>query len=459
MDLSLIYNDPGHQMLAQRQGMNMQAYVDNMDPRALWANIENLSRGPRPNGPTMEQGYNGRLVGANSGNAFTPEAGSPITAGVLSSTPVQPQAPTMSSGALNVPSAGSPVQTGSYLDRRFYLPEQVDTLPQGRPELFVPSYPGDVPPSLKPDDAALTSGGTAATPGALTEDAAATDGTAATPGALTEDAAATDVTTSTASTASTAAPRPNSGVSSGARQTPTNNTGNARRSGMPDMRIGRMEHLGRIGAAMLGSAGDGLLASMGAGGEAMNAVNDENRNAEMAEYKNSERLRLEKAKLAALAARRGKGGKGDKTNPYGSVGAQAAQFNEIIAALKSDPNMTGLFAGSAGQFLDRSGYGDANRANLRLQMAGIALDEQLLYTAETKGAITDREMAMFREPIPRMTDTEKLWIAWLEPRAAVLNQLANNGVSDDARAAGGQATGSATDFNPADYTVVEITEK
>ncbi len=424
MDLSLIYNDPGHQMLAQRQGMDMTSYVANMDPYALQANIENLSRGPRPNGPTMDQAYNGRRVGANSGNAFTPEAGSPITAGVLSN-PVQPTYPTMSSGALHVPSAFSPVQTGS-ASAALTQPEQVDTLPQGRPELFVPSYPGDVPPSLKPNDAALTSGGTAATPGALTE-----------------DAAATDVTTSTASTASTAAPRPNSGVSSGARQTPTNNTGNARRSGMPDMRIGRMEHLGRIGAAMLGSAGDGLLASMGAGGEAMNAVNDENRNAEMAEYKNSERLRLEKAKLAALAARRGKGGKGDKTNPYGSVGAQAAQFNEIIAALKADPNMTGPVAGTAGQFLDRSGYGDASRANLRLQMAGIALNEQLLYTAETKGAITDREMAMFREPIPRMTDTEDLWIDWLEPRAAVLNQLAKNGVSDDARAAGAKPTNAA----------------
>jgi hypothetical protein len=256
-----------------------------------------------------------------------------------------------------------------------------------------------------------------------------------------------------------AAPRPNAGPTSGARQTPTNNTGNSRQSGMPDMRIGRMAQIGRMGTAMLGSAGDGLLASMSAGGEAMYAVNDENRQAELAEYADSERIRLEKAKAAA-AARSGSGGAGGAggASPYGSVGAQAAQFNEIIAALRSDGNMTGPVAGRAGSFLDRSGYGDTDRANMRLQMEGIALNEQLLYTAQTKGAITDREMAMFRRPIPKITDDEGVWIAWLEPRAAVLNQLANNGISDAAAASSGGGQTTAPAFNASDYTVVEITE-
>jgi hypothetical protein len=228
---------------------------------------------------------------------------------------------------------------------------------------------------------------------------------------------------------------------------------------MPDMRIGRMAQIGRMGTAMLGSAGDGLLASMSAGGEAMYAVNDENRQAELAEYADSERIRLEKAKAAA-AARSGSGGAGGAggASPYGSVGAQAAQFNEIIAALRSDGNMTGPVAGRAGSFLDRSGYGDTDRANMRLQMEGIALNEQLLYTARTKGAITDREMAMFRRPIPKITDDEGVWIAWLEPRAAVLNQLANNGISDAAAASSGGGQPTAPAFNASDYTVVEITE-
>ena len=444
MDLSLIYNDPGHQMLAQRMGMDMNSYVANMDPRALQANIENLSRGPAVF--TSQDQYDNMLAtGANSGpNAFIPEAGNPVTAGMLTE-PAQPQAPTMASGTLNVPSAISPVQTGG-TPAALTQPGQGGSLPEhgvGISEPFVPQYPGHVPEHMTNTphtDAVLTSGGTAATPGALTS------------------GGNTPAATAPAAAAATA-PRPNSGASSGARQTPTNNTGNARRSGMPDMRIGRMAQLGRIGTAMLGSAGDGLLASMSAGGDAMYAVNDENRQAELAEYKNSERLRLEEAQRRATAAARGGsgGGSGGGANPYGSVGAQAAQFNEIIAALRADPNMTGPVAGTVGQMRDRAGYGDANRANLRLQMEGIALNEQLLYTAQTKGAITDREMAMFRAPIPRITDDEAVWIAWLEPRAAVLNQLANNGISNAARAAGAAPTAPApaasADLSAADALV------
>lgn len=452
MDLSLIYNDPGHQQRASMMGMDMQAYVANMDPRAVQANIANLSRGPAVYN-TQAQVDNMSRVGANSGaNAFIPEQGSPITGGALS-TPTQPTQPNVGSGVLNTASASRPVQTGA-TPAALSQPGPGDMLPEhggGISEPFVPQYPGDVPdhvrnaqnsapPTANPHpDAVLTSGGTAAVPGALTSGG---NSPAATPAA--------------------AAPRPNAGPSSGARQTPTNNTGNARQSGMPDMKIGRMEQLGRMGSAMLGASGNGLNAAMSAGGNAMYAVNDENREAQMTEYENSERLRLEEAQRRATAASGGSGsGPGGASNEFGSVGAQAAQFNDIIAALKSDSNMTGPIAGTVGQARDRSGFGDANRANLRLQMEGIALNEQLLFTAQTKGAITDREMAMFRKPIPRITDDEAVWVAWLEPRAAVLNQLANNGISDAASAAGGQSTGSApaptnsatTDFSAADALV------
>jgi len=234
---------------------------------------------------------------------------------------------------------------------------------------------------------------------------------------------------------------------------------------MPDMRIGRSEGLGRIGTAMLSGNKTGLMDAMAAGGNAMYATSDANRQAELAEYENSERLRLEKVKeaqVAAALAARGRGGSGGsgRASSYGSVGAQAAQFNEIIAALRSDGNLTGPIAGTVGQARDRSGVfgGDAARADLRLQMEGIALNEQLLYTAETKGAITDREMAMFRKPIPKITDSEELWIAWLTPRADVLNQLAQNGISNAAAAAsgGGGSTPAPTAFNPSDYTIEEI---
>ena len=423
MNIQLIYNDPGHQQRAAMMGMDMEAYVANMDPRSIQANIKNLSAGPAVYN-TQEQVDNLRRVGANSGsNAFvSSDQNNPMNAGMLSG-PMNHQSTVLGgytvTGALTGPE--SPVER--------HNKENLQAAP-----------PQEEMPAVGTSSGYLASNGTAAIPGALTSDVANTNGGAG----------------------ATSAPRTNSGASSGLRQTATNNTGNARRSGMPDMRIGRTEQLGRIGTAMLGSAGNGLLASMSAGGNAMYSSIDANHEAELAEYKNSERLRLEEAQRRAAASRRGSGGGSGGgaggASPYGSVGAQAAQFNTIIATLKADGNMTGPIAGTAGQYLDRSGYGDAKRANLRLQMEGIALNEQLLYTAQTKGAITDREMAMFRAPIPKIIDDEGVWIAWLEPRAAVLNQLANNGVSDAAKAAGGQASAPAPAFNASDYTVVEITE-
>jgi len=416
MDLTQLYNDPATQMLAQRFGLSVQDYVGQLDPRAVSQNLSRLSQGPALY-TNPDQYSNMLATGANSPLAYIPEQGNPVTEGMLFN-PTMGQPP-QADGPPQVPTAmsGGPTQREA-------------------PMLAQPPVMGQ-PPAAPQEAPILASSGMGASQGALSNSGAG----------------------------AAVVSRPNAGPSSGSRQTPTNNTANARNSGMPDMRIGRSEGLGRIGTAMLSGNKTGLMDAMAAGGNAMYATSDANRQAELAEYENSERLRLEKVKeaqVAAALAARGRGGSGGsgRASSYGSVGAQAAQFNEIIAALRSDGNLTGPIAGTVGQARDRSGVfgGDAARADLRLQMEGIALNEQLLYTAETKGAITDREMAMFRKPIPKITDSEELWIAWLTPRADVLNQLAQNGISNAAAAAsgGGGSTPAPTAFNPSDYTIEEI---
>lgn len=409
MDLTQLYNDPATQMLAQRFGLSVQDYVGQLDPRAVSQNLSRLSQGPALY-TNPDQYSNMLATGANSPLAYTPEQGNPMTEGMLFSNPAMGQPP-QADGPPQMPTAisGGPVQREA-------------------PMLAQPPVMGQ-PPAAPQEAPILASSGMGASQGALSNSGAG----------------------------AAVVSRPNAGPSSGSRQTPTNNTANARNSGMPDMRIGRSEGLGRIGTAMLAGNKTGLMDAMAAGGNAMYATSDANRQAELAEYENSERLRLEEAQeaqvAAALAARGRSGGSGGSgggagggASPYGSVGAQAAQFNEIIAALRTDGNLTGPIAGTVGQARDRSGVfgGDANRANLRLQMEGIALNEQLLFTAQTKGAITDREMAMFRKPIPKITDSEELWIAWLTPRADVLNQLAQNGISNAAAAASGGSTAAPT---------------
>jgi len=416
MDLTQLYNDPATQMLAQRFGLSVQDYVGQLDPRAVSQNLSRLSQGPALY-TNPDQYSNMLATGANSPLAYIPEQGNPVTEGMLFN-PTMGQPP-QADGPPQVPTAmsGGPTQREA-------------------PMLAQPPVMGQ-PPAAPQEAPILASSGMGASQGALSNSGAG----------------------------AAVVSRPNAGPSSGSRQTPTNNTANARNSGMPDMRIGRSEGLGRIGTAILAGNKTGLMDAMAAGGNAMYATSDANRQAELAEYENSERLRLEKVKeaqVAAALAARGRGGSGGsgRASSYGSVGAQAAQFNEIIAALRSDGNLTGPIAGTVGQARDRSGVfgGDAARADLRLQMEGIALNEQLLYTAETKGAITDREMAMFRKPIPKITDSEELWIAWLTPRADVLNQLAQNGISNAAAAAsgGGGSTPAPTAFNPSDYTIEEI---
>lgn len=246
-------------------------------------------------------------------------------------------------------------------------------------------------------------------------------------------------TTTTANTQTNAAPVLGT-KSSTATRAPAlsrgagNMTANARGSALG--MVPRGEALIRIGAAGYSGAlqGDGL----GAAAREYGSIQDANRAAEVAAAKQAEATRI--AELRARGTGAGKD-KGKREGAYGSFADQASKMNSVMERLRIDRNVTGPFAGTAQALFDRTGFGDADRANLRLAMEDIAVSEQLMYTERTKGAITDREMAMFRRPIPKITDDEAVWLAWLEPRAAVLNQLAQNGISD---AAAAERSGSST---------------
>ena len=249
----------------------------------------------------------------------------------------------------------------------------------------------------------------------------------------------TPTPTTTANTQTNAAPVLGT-KSSTATRTPAlsrgagNMTANARGSALG--MIPRGEALIRIGAAGYSGAlqGDGI----GAAGREYGSIQDANRAAEVEAAKQADATRI--AELRARGTGAGKD-KGKREGAYGSFADQASKMNSVMERLRIDRNVTGPFAGTAQALFDRTGFGDADRANLRLAMEDIAVSEQLMYTERTKGAITDREMAMFRRPIPKITDDEAVWLAWLEPRAAVLNQLAQNGISD---AAAAERSGSST---------------
>lgn len=66
----------------------------------------------------------------------------------------------------------------------------------------------------------------------------------------------------------------------------------------------------------------------------------------------------------------------------------------------------------------------SNEAAKNQFLQGLTVDETLLNTAKTKGAISDREMALFKSPIPDLAaDREKVWKPWLEQRLEALGKL------------------------------------
>lgn len=116
--------------------------------------------------------------------------------------------------------------------------------------------------------------------------------------------------------------------------------------------------------------------------------------------------------------------------------------------IQESPTMAkvqGLAPGVAGFF-----GGDQVAANKFLQ--GLKVDETLLNTARTKGAISDAEMLLFQSPLPSLSDDrEKVWKPYIEQRMPVIKKLMEFQKSEAARAdnpaarvTGGSSQGSAS---------------
>lgn len=241
----------------------------------------------------------------------------------------------------------------------------------------------------------------------------ANSGTTNQPGAL------TDSGTGASSVASRTA-----AATSGNRSTPTNNTGNARGSGVPDLSVSKGDMWIRMGSAMLANSQNGLANALGAAGQAYSDVQDENKAYALKKYE------MEQAKIEAdraNAARSGGSGGSANTMTTQEANSELARMDEAIAALTSG-GVTGPIEGSSlGQWWDRSGFGNTSDAAMRLILSDYAVNKQLAFTMQTKGAISDREMALFEKPIPKLTDSEEVWLAWFKPQREVLAQLSSQG--------------------------------
>lgn len=208
-------------------------------------------------------------------------------------------------------------------------------------------------------------------------------------------------------------------------------TNNARQSVNPY--IQQPEALARMGGAIMAGATQGGLTGLTAGVDAYGQMMDYNRsqaNALAVEERERQRVQAMMNKTSQKEAEQ----KEKDQQEIQSLGVTLGQMQEAKNVLQSQ-NITGPFAGTVGNFFDRSGArGEAgvDRAYIRKLLQGFKVDDTLLRTAETKGAISDREMALFESPLPSMNEDEGVWIQYLDDRMDVIRKvLAFHGIDNE----------------------------
>jgi len=239
-------------------------------------------------------------------------------------------------------------------------------------------------------------------------------------------------------------------------------TSNRRGSNIPNMLIDRNESLIRIGGAMYGGAlrGNGITPATQEYGN----IQDANRKADAARFKIEEARRL----AAAKAASRGGGGRGGKGKGMtaGELRFGISKLNTALNLIQnSDGGLTGwnpsaIFSKFVGKTI-----GNEEEAQ-RLFLNEIGLDQIMKRVSETKGAISNAEMALFGRQVPQLGSQEIVWERWLQRQiqmSEILLNRAENGGSVDPYAPLSQtmpsiAGGNGATFNSDDFTIIEKTE-
>jgi hypothetical protein len=210
-------------------------------------------------------------------------------------------------------------------------------------------------------------------------------------------------------------------------------SGNARGSvRMPQMpqnqKIGMGgEGLMRIGGDIIGASADGGLAAINAGTNTYGDIMDYNRARDMDEFAIQEAQALEQQRRLDLQRKLTQEQTPETDNEaVGMVRTGIAKMNRAKQILDENKNLTGLDVGSLWNRVVGKTAGNKEEA-IRLFLTEIRLDSIMQRVSETKGAISNAEMALFGSQAPDMNAQESVWIDWitrqLEMSQILLNRL------------------------------------
>lgn len=180
----------------------------------------------------------------------------------------------------------------------------------------------------------------------------------------------------------------------------------------------RNEMLIRVGGAIMGGAGQGNLAAMSAGTKEYGRLADYNRALEQQREENELARQQKLSGLSATERKANNDSMREVENTITKNSTKMSTFQGYLDALnRFGDGVTGPIAGTVGKGLDAMGLGGKNsspRSVLRLGLEEITVDKSLQKIAETKGAISNREMALFLKPTPKIWMDEDVWKLYLQ---------------------------------------------
>jgi hypothetical protein len=187
--------------------------------------------------------------------------------------------------------------------------------------------------------------------------------------------------------------------------------------------IDNSEMLMRVGLAGVGGSQQGGLQALSDMGSMYGAIQDANR-----------ATGLEAYKTAMDAAAKG------NSEPDADTQAQLSQMDAALFDMQKakeflkEGGITGLFDNNIKGFFDK--MSGNKRAVGRKLLERLRVDDTLLRIAQTKGAISNKEMDLFLSPSPDLNDQESVWEQWIDDRIQAITRVRS-------RLAGGQTVSSA----------------
>ena len=177
--------------------------------------------------------------------------------------------------------------------------------------------------------------------------------------------------------------------------------------------IGLNEMLIRMGSAGLRGAQTSGLESLAAMGDAYAGVQDANRATGLAAYQ---------AQMEALADGTTAKQKAENMERVGQIDQTLFDMDRALGYLEEDGmSLTGFFDSTFGAAWDNI-VGNPE-ASARLLLKKLRVDDTLLRVAQTKGAISNKEMDLFMSPAPQDTQDEQVWIDWIKDRQIALRDV------------------------------------